>query len=482
MPFLANTLSAADRRQRYMMQDRNGYFWVSNVNYITHEEHLYKFSPDWQLLKSYPLPFASAFGFVGNRTVEDTLGTLWIGATNGRLIRFNPATETFKVYSYQHLIPRSGAEVETFALYFDGEGTLWIGTQKGLIRAEHPQTALSFTLFKNDETDRHSLSNDFVSSMLDDPYQPGRYLWVSTKGGGLERLDKQSGKFRHFTEAQGLPNKVVYGILADEFNTLWMSTNRGLAHFDPKTFVFRNYTKADGLQDDEFNTNSFFKTASGELLFGGVNGLTAFRAGEVGSKAGPVPRVHIIGLKVNNEPVTVGDTTGILIQSIEKTSQILLSYFQNLITVEFGLMDFTNSEKNQFRYRLIGIDNDWVQAGNNRFANYAQLPDGTYTLQVEGSADGSVWSKPKEIQIRVMPPFYRSWWAYLIYAVAFAVIAWQLYRFQTQRWRLQQQVEFEKKKPSGWRSSTRSKPSFLPIYRMNSVLRSRSFSGRRRKR
>ncbi len=447
-PFLSNKLATADRRQRYMMQDRKGFFWVSHVNFETHAEHLYKFSPDWQLLKKYELPVSQAFGFMTNQTVEDREGQLWIGSTNGRLLRFNPETETFKVYSYGHLLPQSGAVIETYALYFDAMGSLWVGTQKGLVRAEHPQTGPAFTFYKNDTRDRQSLSNDFVTSVLDDPSQPERYLWVGTKGGGLERLDKKSGLFRHFTEAQGLPNKVVYGILPDESGDLWMSTNRGLAQFNPRTFVFRSYTKADGLQGDEFNTGSYFRTASGELLFGGVNGLTAFRPGEVARKEGPLPLAQIIGLKVNNESVEVGDSSGILPQSIEHTTRIRLAHDQNLVTLEFGLMDYANAAKNRFRYRLEGIDDDWVEAGTNRFANYAQLPYGSYTLHMMGSADGVIWSKPVELGIRVLPPFYRTWWAYLIYALAAIGVLWQLYRFQTQRWRLQQQLRFEHKEAS----------------------------------
>lgn len=445
VPFLPNSLSPADHRQRFMMQDRQGFFWVSNVNFETHFQQLFKFSSNWELLKKYPLPANTSYGFYGNQTLEDETGNLWIGANNGRLMRFNPKTETFQVFSYQSLIPQSGAEIETSALYSDQEGTLWIGTQQGLIRADHPQTTPAFSIYKNSTTNRLSLSNNFVSSLVSDPYNPAKYLWISTKGGGLERLDKQTGEFTHFTEAQGLPNKVVYGILIDEFKNLWLSTNRGLAQFNPQTFQFRNFTKADGLQDDEFNTGSFFKTATGELLFGGVNGLTAFRASALKQKDAQPPLANIIGLKVNNEPIRVGAPDGILSQSIENTQRLDLSHTQNLLTLEFAVMDYTNSLKNRYRYRLEGIDGNWVEAGTNRFANYTQLPDGNYRFEMMGSADGERWSKPVVLVIRVHPPFYRTWWAYLLYLFGIVFIGWQLYRFQTQRLLLQQQVAFEHK-------------------------------------
>ncbi|GAB3558782.1 hybrid sensor histidine kinase/response regulator transcription factor [Spirosoma fluminis] len=453
--FLSKSDAVVDRSV-YLMQDRQGFFWASVVNTqtkpITHQ--LVKFSETWQRLKSYSLPAGTAFGFYGNQTRQDEAGYLWIGTMNGKLLRFNPTTETFSVFSYQHLFPRQAAGVETYSLYFDRRGTGWIGTQSGLIRVDHPQTTPDFSIYKNDVAVRESLSNNFVSSTIDDPDQPDKYLWISTKGGGLERLDKQTrsgapGKFRHFTEAQGLPNKVVYGILVDEFRQLWMSTNRGLAQLNPRTFKFRNYTKADGLQDDEFNTGSFVKTVSGELFFGGVNGLTAFRPKDVAaSSAEPVSQVQVIGLKINNEAVAVGDSSGILAESIEHTRQLDLAHTQNLLTLEFGLMNYTNAAKNQYRYRLIGIDQGWVEAGTNRFANYAQLPDGAYTFELEGSANGEAWSRAVPLTIRIHPPYYQTWWAYLLYAVLLAVISWQLYRFQKQRWLLQQQVAFEQQEAS----------------------------------
>jgi signal transduction histidine kinase/DNA-binding response OmpR family regulator/ligand-binding sensor domain-containing protein len=444
LPFLDERLPEADKRQRYIMQDRRGFFWVSNANFQTHTQHLFKFSSTWQLLKKYPLPAGIEFGFWVNQTLEDPSGNLWIGAMKGKLLRFNLQTETFQVFSYL-----AQNETETYALLREPDGSFWIGTQQGLIKADHLLTKPTYSYYRNSTTNRQSLSNDFVSSLANDPSNPARYLWVGTKGGGLERLDKKTGQFEHFTETQGLPNKVIYGILTDSFGHLWLSTNRGLSQFNPKTNQFRNYTQADGLQDDEFNTGSFFKTASGELLFGGVNGLNGFRPSELAKVNQSIPIVNVIGLKVNNKPVEAGGIDEVLIQGgIEYAQQLDLSHDQNLLTFEFGLMDYTNSDNNRYRYRLEGIDNDWVEAGTNRFANYAQLTGGNYRLEVMGSADGEVWSKPVELLIQIHPPFYRTWWAYLLYAVIVAVVGWQLYQFQTQRLLLQQQVDFEQKEAS----------------------------------
>ncbi len=360
---------------------------------------------------------------------------------DGNILRFDPVSEQFRTYSYAHLLPQSGANTETYFLHVDQAGTLWICTNKGLIRTDHPFQQPRFSLYRNSKTDRNSLSHDVVSCVVDDPNEPARYLWVSTKGGGLNKLDKTTGRFTHLTVADGLPNEVVYGILIDEFKNLWMSTNRGLSCYNPTRKVFHNYAKSDGLQDDEFNTASFLKLPSGELLFGGVNGLTVFRPADIVGKAAGAPEARLIGLSVNNTPVKAGE--GILQEGIEYTRRLDLTHDQNILTLEFGLTDYRNPAKNRYRYRLAGTDNRWTEAGMNRFANYTHLPDGTYTFQMTGSADGEVWSKPVTLEIRIHPPLYRTWWAYLAYLIGISMVVWQIIRVRTQQLLLEQQVRFE---------------------------------------
>ncbi len=449
VPLTPPGTAVENRPEWFVLPDRQGFFWTFNTRRgVTSENALHellKFSADWKLLRRYTLPPGCRLGVAGNQALEDKDGSIWIGAINGKLLRFDPKTEQFRVIDYSSVFPQIGAPIQVFALLPEPDNTLWIGTQQGLVRIRSFYDKPTFTLFRNLTQDKQSLSEDFVLSLCRDPNQPDRYLWVGTKGGGLDRLDKETGQFTHFTEAQGLPNKVVYGLLADNGGNLWMSTNRGIAQFNPKTGKFRTFTKADGLQDDEFNNQSYAKAPTGELLFGGINGLTTFRPSEIVNRSQKLPKVAIVGLKINNKGVETGGPEGVLTAGIEFTDGLDLRHDQNLLTLEFGVMDFTNPNRNQFRYRLEGIDRDWVEAGTNRFANYAQLPDGRYTLTVMGSVDGEHWSKPLDLQIRVRPPFYRTWWAYLFYVAVLGLLGWQFYRFQTQRLLLQQQIAFEHK-------------------------------------
>ena len=427
-----------------LLQDKHNDFWLLGRVGTKVNRSLKKYSVDWQLIKEYPLPPLNELKSGSFKLLQDSAENIWIGHTEGNLIKFNPTTEQFQVFSYHSLLPKSGAAVETFALYQDKQHTLWIGTQKGLIKAEHPQTSPVFSLYKNSKTDRRSLSEDFVSGMIDDPFLPDKYLWVSTKGGGLERLNKQLGIFEHFTEAQGLPNKVVYGILEGEDKSLWVSTNRGIARLNPKSLICTNFNKSDGLQDDEFNTNSYFKSPSGELLFGGVNGVTSFRPSAMGSIQKP-PIIKIIGLKVNNKTVVPGDDNNILEKAIEFLPSLQLAHDENQVSLEFGIMDFTNPVKNRFRYQLEGIDGNWVETGTTRFANFTQLPSGSYTFRVQGSTNGEIWSQPVALEIRVNPPFYRTWWAYLLYLSVISYVIYRVYQNQLNRFRLQEEIRFKDK-------------------------------------
>jgi ligand-binding sensor domain-containing protein len=147
-------------------------------------------------------------------------------------------------------------------LYQDKQNIFWIGTREGLIRYNH-ETKL-VTHFKSNTVKNTSLNNDLIKSICPDPFEPETYLWIGTGGGGLNRINKQQKTVEYFTEADGLPNNVVYGILPDKNDNLWLSTNKGLSKFNSREKIFRNYDVKDGLQSNEFNTGAYYKSKSGE--------------------------------------------------------------------------------------------------------------------------------------------------------------------------------------------------------------------------
>ena len=308
-------------------------------------------------------------------------------------------------------------------LYGGANGVIWIFGFEGLIKATPSAGGFSFTYFRNNPKELSSLSNDFVCSVADDPLNPGTYLWVGTKGGGLNRLDIKTGKFIHYQTKDGLPDNVVYGILAEsktpaknDSGRLWMSTNKGLSRFDIGAGRVKNFTATDGLQNNEFNLGSYLKTRDGYMIFGGVNGLTVFHPDSLSFN--PVmPQTRIVGVEVNNLPVETDGSTG-----------LKLDYNQNFLNFTFSALEFTNPGQNQYRYQLSksgflgnNKEENWIELGGKNSVSLAGLSPGSYIFRVMSSNNDGLWNDtPALVPFVISPPWWAAWWAYGIYLLAFA--------------------------------------------------------------
>lgn len=431
---------------------KRGNYWI-RIDDINSDAGLFQYTPGTGKLTAFPsVQFNSGEGDK-QPMIEDSKGNIWMPALGGTFTRINEATgktDTFTINS-NRTRPMLTKALCT-ALYEDRKGVFWTGTEDGFAKLDlngsnNDQPAVAW--YFNNAVDRNSLNYNHVSCFLDDPAEPNKYIWIGTKGGGLNRLDKSTGDFFHLTTKNGLPNDVVYGILADDVGNIWGSTNKGifcLIHSTSKTgdhWQFRNFTKTDGLQDDEFNTGAYAKMDNGNLAFGGVNGLNIFNPAEV-LVTGYSPDVFITDILVNNEPLIPNDKTGVLQQSIEQTKSITLNWLQDILTLEFSSLDFTSPGQNKYRYQLAGVDKDWVESGSRRTATYLHLPSGKYVFKVQGTNSQGIWSdKIAELHINVLPPWWRSWWAWLCYALLLGLCIWAYFRFTLNRARLKAQLSFE---------------------------------------
>lgn len=340
-----------------------------------------------------------------------------LGVSEEGLHQFDPATEQSRFFPFRAPMERR-SEFSHF-LWRDSEDAIWIFGFDGLVKAVPTDTGYRFDYFVNNPADRSSLSSNTVQSVADDPLDPDKYLWVGTKGGGLNRLDKKTGRFKQYKTAQGLPDDVIYGVLAENAGPfIWLSTNKGLCRFDVRAETTKNFTAADGLQDNEFNSSSYLKTRDGTMIFGGVKGLTVFHPDSLRFNE-HVPLTHIVGLQVNNQPF-----------DISGKSSITLSYDQNPLNFDFAALEFTNPAQNQYRYQLLGVGKDWVSLGNKNSIQFANLAPGTYTFKVLGSNNDGFWSEqPAELRFTIRPPWWNSWWAYGIYLVLAVAGIWWYYRY-----------------------------------------------------
>jgi len=427
-----------------MWIEPSGDIWLLGRN---NEENgmglLQHYTPDATLLQTFQFTFKP---YVYARLIRSRSGHFWITGTDCQLVRFTPGTAQFDYFSYASLFGGMSRAVRALALAEDGNGLFWLGTQEGLVRFN--AKTFDFQLVQADPKNPNSLNNNAILCLLPDPIAPQQMLWIGTKGGGINRLDLQNNQFQHLTPADGLPDKVVYSILPGyKTGEFWCSTNRGLvkltlANNQLKPALIATFGAAIGLQDNEFNTQAFFKASNGELLFGGVNGLNRFFPEMVRPDTLPPP-VFIVGLEINRAPATSG-TFGLLDKPLERLQELNLRYDQNNLSFEFAALDFTDPAKNRYRYRLVGIDADWVEVSNRRFAHYNHLAAGRYTFYVQGNNGEGNWQNAvNSITVVIHPPWWRTKLAYAFYAALFLWAAWQAYRFQVRRVQLREQIAYE---------------------------------------
>lgn len=423
-----------------------GDYWLKSDN-----KGYFKYNPLTKKLTPYPN--INNYKGMGSKQpmMEDSKEQIWFTGLGGNITLLNTATEKLTTFNINTNAAKKLSEFAIVtALYEDRNGTYWIGTLDGFANVQLGKTPDAKTQIKwyYNNSNPNSLNYNHVSCFLDDPSN-SNYLWICTKGGGLNRLEKSSGIFFHLTVKDGLPDNVVYGILTDDAGNIWGSTNRGIfclsnsKNGNKENWMFRNFTKQDGLQDDEFNTNAYRKMPNGNLTFGGVNGLNIFNPKEILAK-NYNPKVFITNILVGNLPVLPNDKTGVLKNTIENTPSITLNHLQDILTLEFSSLDFTAPQQNKYRYQLVGVDKEWVESGTRRSATYLHLPSGSYSFKVQGSNSQGIWSdKIAELKIKVMPPWWRTWWAYLLYALFIGFVVRYYFLFRINKAKLQNQLHYE---------------------------------------
>ena len=333
---------------------------------------------------------------------------LWLGTDKG-LLDYDPQTQ--RAIHYKSNSDDSTALVGNNVnnILEDRDGRIWIGTDGNGLHLMDPESGI-FHHYQHQEDDPTSLAQNDVMSLFEDHWGN---LWIGTYGGGLNRWDPQRDNFTSLRTRDGLPNDVVYGILEDNQNNLWLSTNHGISRFSPATSQFRNYEMNDGLQDNEFNAGAYHIGHSGRFYFGGISGLNFFYPDSIKENLF-VPPVHITDLKVDHTQMGPGikvDGRIVLDQTIHTGNLIQLNHSQNFISFEFAALCYENPARNQYTYMLSGLDETWRNVGNRNFAVYTNLPGGQYTFMVRGSNSDGIWNKEgAQIDVIIQPPFWETTW------------------------------------------------------------------------
>ncbi|HEY9048251.1 MAG TPA: two-component regulator propeller domain-containing protein [Ohtaekwangia sp.] len=362
---------------------------------------------------------------------RDTDGNLWIGTYRGGLCRLNRKTMTFEKIEHRAADSTSLSSDGITYIYEDREHNLWIGTVSGLNKKLRGKN--TFVRYVN----ARNQNNMYVLCVYEDKQ---KRLWVGTRDTGL-KLKTADNTFRTFTVDDGLAGNSVNGILEDARGILWISTENGLSRFDPATFTCKNYNKNDGLICSEFNFNSFHKDIAGFMYFGGYNGIVKFHPDSIRENAAP-PVLQFTRLKLFNKEVTIG-AGSILHTNLSQTANLEFAHSENIFSLEFASLNFIHPGKNRYAYKLEGFEEQWNYV-SEPIATYMNLSPGKYTLLVKGSNNDGVWSEhPVQMKITVLPPLWKTWWAYGIYCAIILLLVYALLRFNKMRWKLVHDLKIE---------------------------------------
>ena len=367
--------------------------------------------------------------------LPDGEGNLWLG-TLSALVRFNPEQRSFTTIEKE----KDGTPVvskQITTLFRDSHKRLWIGGEEGV------------SVFQQEGLDIQKASILPVSNVTklftNCIYEASNgVIWVGTRE-GFYCFNEKDKQIKRYNTTNGLPNNVVYGILEDSFGRLWLSTNRGISCFNPESEKFRNFTESDGLQSNQFNTSSYCRTSVGQMYFGGINGITTFRP-ELLLDNPYTPPVVITKLQLFNKVVRPDDETGILTKNISETKSITLKSWQTAFSIEFVVSNYISGQHNTFAYKLEGYDKEWYYLTDSRTVSYSNLPQGTYQFLVKAANSDGKWNPiPTALEIIVLPIWYKTWWALLIFFATFAGFITFVFRFFWMRKSMEAQLEIERR-------------------------------------
>jgi len=342
---------------------------------------------------------------------KDRFGHIWVATDDGLLKMDSKNHDVISEYYFSQEGQLGDSTIRT--MLPDEQGNIWFGTWDRGLQKYDPEFDKIIS-YKNDPTNPQSLSNNTVRSLYLD--SQGN-LWVGTFNGlnklSAEDIANNNNHFTSYSEKDGLPNSAIYGITSHGDGKLWLSTNNGLSNFDPSTKSFKNYSVEDGLPANEFNGNAVLKASDGNLYFGSVNGVTVI-SHKQNKLENYQPNIVITALSVLGKKIK---PSGVSIGS----ELIEFPYDKNDIAFEFASLDFRHVKRNKFRYRLLPYNEQWTEINFPNQAVFTNLDHNDYQFELQATNAHSKWtSQTVIIKISILPPLWKTWWAYLIYLLAVA--------------------------------------------------------------
>jgi ligand-binding sensor domain-containing protein/DNA-binding CsgD family transcriptional regulator len=425
--FINNPNKIQNNVVKTIYEDKQKRLWLGYFN-----GGLALYNPQNQSFKHY-LSNPNDHLSISNNSVwsiaSDSSGQLWVGTVGNGVNLFNPKTEKFKHFNSNSKDPTSLSHDAIMVVFADKKNNVWIGTEHSGLNLFNREKN-NFTRFQHEKKGPLSISSDFIRAVFED--SRGR-LWIGTEGG--LNLWLGDGKFKHYTTKNGLISDAIMGISEDFKGNLWLSAYEGIARFDTDRDSFQNFKFNNTLdkRSNQFNQSAILRTLEGEILFGGINGLDIIKP-ELIMQNTNKPRIVFTDFKVFDVSVINGNLDGRLLfkGDINDAKDINLSYKDNAFSIEFAALDFTESSRNQYAFKMEGFDKEWqYNFAEQRLVTYTNLDAGTYFFKVRGTNSSGEWSDNEAvIKIIIAPPFWKTWWFKLLLfltAIGLSIVAFRFY-------------------------------------------------------
>ena len=400
----------------------------TNILWISIGSDVVRFNIRTHETRNYILPATTKNGIPFKRVItiyEQDSQRLWLGNFQGGIRLLDTGTgKILRHYSHIEGDPASISHNEIWFIKPAEPGFLWIGTGKGLNLLE-----IKTGRFKHYFFDKEVQHSSRIFTFYKDKQN---ILWLGTDY-GLLRFNPKNGNYTNYTKQQGLPDNQIAGICQDSEGAFWLTTLRGLAKFNPVTGQSTNFSVDDGLLNQEYLPGSMYQNKQGEIFAGGMKGLDYFLPEEIKVNT-QIPPVVLTDLEILNKSVKIGPDQ-ILKTDIAYTKEIVLHHYDYLFSLKFAVLDFSNSKKNKYAYKLEGFDSDWIYTNStSRTAAYTTLPGGTYTFKVKGANADGIWNEEGvALKIIIVPPYWQTIWFRLIMIVLIIGLVVLFYKIRTMR-------------------------------------------------
>ncbi|WP_158085368.1 hybrid sensor histidine kinase/response regulator transcription factor [Niastella vici] len=381
--------------------------------------------------------------------LEDEAGRIWVGSFENGLSLIVQEGDHVTFLHDKNALSDYPANIfrKIRHMTLDKQGNLWLGTTDGLMIVNTSNPAkFTYAMYQKIPGDVQSLGNNDIQYIFRDSYNN---MWLATSGGGLNQAigddPMRNLRFQVYTTQHGLPNDYLLCCVEDRTHHLWIATQTGLSRLDLKNKTFRNYSSYDGVPKYAFSEASGLRRQDGRVVFGTIKGYLTFDPKTIVDH--PIhAEMAFTNLQINNTNIVAGGKDAIMPFSVDYTPELKLKYNQNIISIDYAVLDYRSSDKQSYAYRLQGFDTGWHNNRSERRATYTNLPPGDYVFEVKCTNQELYSNVPvKSMHITILPPWWKTWWAYVLYVLIAAIIFEIVRRAVLTMLRLRHRIAVEKK-------------------------------------